>query len=67
MHRANTIDGNTIEALREVMEDEFRGLIESFLQDTPTKLTALHEALEQTNAEALAGIAHTLKGSSSIS
>ena len=58
------IDQDTLEELREVMEDEFGTLIHTYLDDSIVRLDSLKEAFEIKDAEALRKAAHSFKGSS---
>ena len=61
------LDGNTIEELKEVMEDEFPDLVQTFLRDLPIHLDEIVAAIDGKNPEALRTSAHKLKsGSGSI-
>ncbi len=60
-----TIDFDTIEMLRDVMEDDFVELIETFLNDAQTKLNTLPNLVNSGDSQAVRMIAHSLKGSSS--
>lgn len=61
------IDTDTLAALRSLQEegedDLLAELIDLFLQDAPTRVTAIREAVELGNWAALAERAHSLKGS----
>ena len=50
--------------LREVMEDEFADLLQTYLDGVPRELQRLRDALAAQNAEVIIGCSHTLKGSS---
>jgi HPt (histidine-containing phosphotransfer) domain-containing protein len=56
------LDPDVLSALREVMEDGFSTLIDTFLADCETRLQVLRQA---STAEQLIGTAHSFKGSSS--
>ena len=58
------LDRERVETVRELLEEAFTETIEAFLQHTSTQLAALHKAIAQHDATAVAHIAHTLKGSS---
>ncbi len=58
------VDSATVEQLREVMEDEFHDLLQTYLDTAPVELDHITNALRVLDAEALAQSAHTLKGSS---
>ncbi|MDZ3993175.1 Hpt domain-containing protein [Pseudomonas sp. Teo4] len=56
------IDHKVLSDLREVMEDGYLQLLETFLEDSERRLSQLHEAK---NADELGIAAHSFKGSSS--
>ncbi|MBC7213115.1 MAG: Hpt domain-containing protein, partial [Pseudomonas sp.] len=56
------IDQRVLSDLREVMEDGYLQLLETFLEDSERRLSQLHEAKD---AEELGLAAHSFKGSSS--
>ncbi|QXH50055.1 Hpt domain-containing protein [Pseudomonas fakonensis] len=56
------IDHKVLSDLREVMEDGYLQLLETFLEDSERRLSQLHEAKD---AEELGLAAHSFKGSSS--
>jgi CheY-like chemotaxis protein len=62
------VKARTLAALRDLQgagqPDILAELIAVYLRDTPPRLTALHEALARTDAEAVRREAHGLKGSS---
>lgn len=60
----DAVDSATIEQLREVMEDEFEDLLQTYLDTAPVELGRIYNALRVLDAKALAHSAHTLKGSS---
>lgn len=59
------VDIEALETLKEVMEDEFQLLIDTFVQDSTDRLGALREALANGDADGLRRAAHSFKGSSS--
>ena len=58
------VDQETIESLRELMEDEFDDLVNEFLEDTTKLLANLQQAVQTGDPVALRRDAHALKSSS---
>ncbi len=56
------IDQKVLSDLREVMEDGYLQLVQTFLDDSERRLSQLHAAR---SAEELSTVAHSFKGSSS--
>jgi HPt (histidine-containing phosphotransfer) domain-containing protein len=56
------LDHDVLSALREVMEDEYPVLLDTFLSDSEERLRLLHKA---NDADQLISTAHSFKGSSS--
>jgi PAS domain S-box-containing protein len=61
----NAIDAEHLAQLRDVMEDEFVDLLQTYLENSPKEISKLKAALAQGDTEAVVKSAHTLKGSSS--
>lgn len=59
------VDRDTLEELRDVMEDEFSLLIDTFIQDAPGRIAELRSVHASDDIAGLEKPAHTLKGSSS--
>lgn len=59
------LDLDTLAMLKDVMEDEFSVLIETYLADAAVRVQALREALSQQDADTVRKTAHSFKGSSS--
>jgi len=59
------IDTEILDTLKEVMEDDFQVLIDTFLSDTVVRIDSLRAALTETDADLLRRSAHSLKGSCS--
>ena len=59
------VDNHVLSALREVMEDEFALLLDTFLTDSDERLRLLREAEAQDDASAMRMAAHSFKGSCS--
>ena len=59
------VDMAMLGELREIMEEDFNILIETYLEDSKTRLIAINEAFNEKDSEALRGAAHSFKGSSS--
>ncbi|RCX32726.1 signal transduction histidine kinase [Thioalbus denitrificans] len=62
--RTPAVDKAVLVELREIMEDAFAELIQTYLRDTPTRLVAIRDAIDKTDADALRAAAHTMKSSS---
>ncbi|SDX08421.1 Hpt domain-containing protein [Marinobacter mobilis] len=58
------LDEEALAELKEVMEDEFGILIETYLSDSADRISALQQALDAGNDESFAKSAHSFKGSS---
>ena len=59
------VDNHVLNALREVMEDEFALLLDTFLSDSDERLRLLRQAQAQGDAQAMRMAAHSFKGSCS--
>lgn len=59
------LDHSVLSALRDVMEDEFPVLLETFLTDSAERLRQIRQALAQADSQALRLAAHSFKGSCS--
>ncbi|MGB1091971.1 MAG: Hpt domain-containing protein, partial [Oceanobacter sp.] len=57
-------DQESLQTLREVMEEEFVELFELFIKDSSQRLQRIELAVEQLDSEALCAEVHSLKGSS---
>lgn len=65
MSEGNRIDSDLVEELRELMEGDFDTLLNTFISDSETKLTAIENAIAAENCDDLRRTSHSLKGSSS--
>ena len=59
-----SINKEMIEELKDLMEDDFPLLINTFLEDSSKRLVALKHAIAEDNANEVREIAHGFKGSS---
>lgn len=59
------VNHDTLAALREVMEDEFSHLIETYIADSQARLGRLQRALVEADCDAARRAAHSFKGSCS--
>lgn len=59
------LDTDALEELRDVMEDEFDCLIETFITDADKKLVALRAAIDADDAAEVGKVSHSFKGSCS--
>ncbi len=59
------LDSETLNTLKQVMEDDFGLLIETFKQDSVDRLKKLHEVIQTSDADLIRRAAHSFKGSSS--
>lgn len=66
----DVLDSKVLEELKDIVcsnnVEEFIQLIECYLEDTPQRLQAIHDAIIQENAKTLQLEAHALKSSSAI-
>lgn len=60
---SGVIDLETLQELREIMEDEFDGLLETFLSESTRQYDAIDSAMQAGDADGLRLAAHSLKGS----
>jgi len=60
----NVIDMDTLNELKEIMEDDFDDLINTFIADGQDQLDNLQSAIADSVTADIRRIAHTLKGSS---
>jgi HPt (histidine-containing phosphotransfer) domain-containing protein len=60
----NRIDFDAINELKEMLEDEFPELIETYTRDVTAKLKLLGDAIDQADSDAVRKIAHSMKGAS---
>jgi len=51
-------------SLKDVMEDEYSLLLETFLSDSKLRIEQINDAISQNDADALRKAAHSFKGSS---
>lgn len=61
----DSVDASMINELKDLMEDEFSLLIETYITDSDQRLTDLEQAIDGKNAEQIRELAHAFKGSSS--
>ncbi len=59
------VDISALQDLKDIMEGEFKTLIDTFIADSTSKLEELAAVIGAGDAEALRKVAHSLKGSSS--
>ena len=57
------VDVEVLQELKEVMEDEFETLVNTFLSDSTQRIAALQSALADGNLDELMKSAHSFKGS----
>ena len=58
------INDSVLDTLKEIMEDEFTGLLDSYLEDAPSLLNDLKQSAKEADLQVLVRAAHTLKSSS---
>ncbi len=59
------VDIEALRELKEIMEDQFSMLVDTFLQDSAVRMDEIDAALAAGDADALRSAAHSFKGSSS--
>lgn len=63
--RLSDLDPAVQDMLRDLMQDDYQALLQTFLQDTDRRLCQLHENLDRHNWEGFRQAAHSFKGSCS--
>lgn len=63
VNAADHLDLESLAELKDVMEEDFGLLIETFIEDSAMRIASLHSALSGDDAEALRQAAHSFKGS----
>ena len=58
------LDSTQLQELKEVLEDEFRVLVETYLQDAQLRLNLIRAALQGADNDGGRQAAHSLKGAS---
>ncbi len=64
LQKLPVLDASVIDSLREIMEDDFHDLLETYLGDAVLRMRAIEEAARREDADALRKAAHSFKGSS---
>jgi len=59
------LDYDTLNTLKQVMEDDFALLIDTFVQDSSDRIQTLRKVITGTEADLIRRAAHSFKGSSS--
>jgi HPt (histidine-containing phosphotransfer) domain-containing protein len=59
------LDYEILDTLKQVMEDDFALLIDTFIQDSTDRINTLHQVIKGTDADSIRRAAHSFKGSSS--
>jgi HPt (histidine-containing phosphotransfer) domain-containing protein len=59
------LDYETLNTLKQVMEDDFALLIDTFVQDSTDRISSLRELIKGTDGDLIRRAAHSFKGSSS--
>ena len=62
---ADHLDIGALQDLKEIMENEFETLVNTFISDSRNKVNELDSVVQQKDCDALRKVAHSLKGSSS--
>ncbi|MBW4933710.1 Hpt domain-containing protein [Marinobacter sp. F4206] len=63
MSKTPHLDEEALAELQDVMDDEFEVLIHTFLNDSRERIAGLKQAVNGQDADALAHMAHSFKGS----
>lgn len=58
------LDYDTLNTLKQVMEDDFALLIDTFAQDSTDRIRVLREVIQSSEADLIRRAAHSFKGSS---
>ena len=61
---SDNINTHMIDELKELMEDDFPVLIETYIEDGDERIESLQSAIDDNNSEQVREVAHAFKGSS---
>jgi HPt (histidine-containing phosphotransfer) domain-containing protein len=64
MNDSSHVDTDTLNMLKDIMEDGFANLLQTFIDDSKLRIDELRQALNESNADGVRRAAHSLKGSS---
>lgn len=59
------LDYDTLNTLKDVMEDDFALLLDTFMQDSSERISTLRAVIQQSDADLIRRAAHSFKGSCS--
>jgi len=62
---ANHIDNVALNELKEILDDDFILLVETYISDTDGRISHLEQGIADQDAETIKTVAHSIKGSSS--
>lgn len=65
MNPSDHVDIDSLAELKDIMEDEFDILIDTFIADSEAKIASMADIIAAADAEELRKVAHSIKGSSS--
>jgi HPt (histidine-containing phosphotransfer) domain-containing protein len=65
MNAIQHLDFDALNGLKEIMEDDFTFLVETFIQDSGNRLADLQSLIQTPEADAVRRAAHSFKGSCS--
>jgi len=65
MDNQDHVDSATLSMLKEILEDGFPGLLETFIKDTSDRIETLQGELEGKDYDGIRRSAHSVKGSAS--
>ncbi|MGD8234679.1 MAG: response regulator [Chromatiales bacterium] len=64
VEQSTHLDTRTVEELRELMQEKFVPIIQTYMRDTPIRFKTMREAITASDAEQLYRAAHSLKSAS---
>lgn len=58
------LDPQVIDELKDLLEGEFKLLVDTYIEDTQKNVTLLRQAVDELNSAKIYAIAHSIKGAS---
>lgn len=65
MDNQEHVDSATLSMLKEILEDGFANLLETFIKDSNDRIEQLHDVLKDKDCDGIRRNAHSIKGSAS--